>query len=75
MYATKLSVLILSFCCRVVKLTSPNLNYFLIAGTYIMYTAVFLRLISSTLYEFNYARCIVSHLVEGILHIQNASGT
>ncbi len=51
------------------KLTSPNLNYFLIAGTYIMYAAVFLQLISSTMNEFNYARCIVSHLVVGILHM------
>ncbi|XP_064383155.1 gamma-aminobutyric acid type B receptor subunit 2-like [Halichondria panicea] len=51
---------------RIVKLTSPNLNYFLIAGTYIMYAAVFLQLISSTVYDINYARCIMDALVYNI---------
>lgn len=45
---------------RVVRLTSPNLNYFIIAGCYIMYATTFIRLIRSTDFTANYVRCNVS---------------
>ena len=48
--------------CRVVRLTSPNLNYFIIAGSYIMYATTFIRLIRSTDFTANYVRCNVSLL-------------
>ena len=46
--------------CRVIRLTSPNLNYFIIAGSYIMYTSIFIRLMPSTTETVNYFRCNVS---------------
>ena len=48
------------FACRVVRLTSPNLNYFIIAGSYIMYASIFIRLIPSVDQTVNEVICNVS---------------
>ena len=45
---------------RIVRLTSPNLNYFIIAGSYIMYISIFIRLMPSGDETVNYVRCNVS---------------
>ena len=34
--------LLVSLTCRVVKLSSPNLNYIIIAGVALLYTSVFM---------------------------------
>ena len=47
---------------RIVRLTSPNLNYFIIAGSYIMYSSIFMRLIPSGDETVNHVRCNVSRL-------------
>ena len=44
---------------RIVQMTSPNLNYFIIVGSYILYASVFVRLIPSTDKTVNYVRCNV----------------
>ena len=49
-----------SFTYRVVKLTSPNINYFVIVGAYLLYLHIFFRVLPSTSYAVNSARCIVS---------------
>lgn len=48
---------------RIVRLTSPNLNYFIIAGSYIMYSSIFIRLIPSGDETVNYVRCNVSRSI------------
>ncbi len=48
------------FYCRVVKLTSPNINYFVIIGAYIQYTSIFFRVLPSTDPDVNLATCLVS---------------
>lgn len=45
---------------RIIRLTSPNLNYFIIAGCFIMYASIFIRLMPSTDKIVNYVRCNVS---------------
>ena len=46
-------------CLRVVRLTSPNLNYLIIVGSIIMYTTIIIRLIPSTDETVNYVICNV----------------
>ena len=48
------------FTYRVVKLTSPNINYFVIIGAYLLYSSIFFRVLPSTNLAANSARCIVS---------------
>ena len=48
---------------RIVRLTSPNLNYFIIVGSYIMYFSIFIRLMPSGDVTVNYVRCNVSRSV------------
>ena len=50
--------------CRIVKLTSPNLNYFTIAGTVLMYASTYFYLLPETSEPIIVARCIVSNLGE-----------
>ena len=51
------------YTCRVVRLTSPNLNYFIIMGSYIMYSSIFIRLMLSDDETVNYVRCNVSRSI------------
>ncbi|XP_064390848.1 gamma-aminobutyric acid type B receptor subunit 2-like [Halichondria panicea] len=48
---------------KVVKLTSPNINYFVILGAYIQFTTIYFRLLPSTDLIVNEARCIISSLL------------
>ena len=52
----------MSLTCRIVKLTSPNLNYFTIAGTVLMYASTYFYLLPETSEPVIVARCIVSSL-------------
>ncbi len=45
---------------RVVKITSPNINYFIIVGAYCHYISIYFRVLPSTDYELNALRCYVS---------------
>ena len=45
---------------RVIKLTSPNLNYFLISGVVMMYSSVYIGLLYTTNETSVHVRCIVS---------------
>ena len=49
---------------RIVKLTSPNLNYFTIAGTMLMYISTYFYLLPETSEPVIVARCIVSWLIQ-----------
>ncbi len=49
---------------RVIKLTSPNMNYFIILGAYILYMSIFIRVLPSIEESVNFARCIVSPFVQ-----------
>ena len=49
-----------SLKCRIVKLSSPKLNYFIIAGAVFMYCSVYIHLIPSTDEVVNQVRCVVS---------------
>ena len=42
------------------KLTSPNINYFIIMGAYCHYISIYLRVLPSTDYTFTFVRCFVS---------------
>lgn len=48
------------YLCRIVKLTSPNLNYFIIAGAIIMYASTFFYVLPTTSVVLIQACCIVS---------------
>ena len=50
----------LSNFCRIVKLTSPKLNYIIIAGAVLMYISTYFYLLPSTIEAVVQARCIVS---------------
>ena len=45
---------------RVVKITSPNINYFIIVGAYCHYISIYVRVLPSTDYTFTFVRCFVS---------------
>ena len=45
---------------RVIKLTSPNLNYFLISGVVMMYSSVYIGLLFTTNETRVHVRCFVS---------------
>ncbi len=47
---------------RIVRLNSPNLNYLVIFGSYIMNVSIFFRIMPGTGYALNAARCYVSTL-------------
>ena len=47
--------------CRIVKLTTPNLNYFIILGSLMLNTVCALRVIQSTSLEVWFALCQVSY--------------
>ena len=47
-------------CCRVVKLTSPLINYFLIVGSYMMFFSIYIRVLPYTGESVNTYRCNVS---------------
>ncbi len=49
---------------RVVRLTSPVLNYLILAGISIIYVSIFFRVMPSTEYLVNAARCSVSCLAQ-----------
>ncbi|XP_064390840.1 gamma-aminobutyric acid type B receptor subunit 2-like [Halichondria panicea] len=51
---------------RVVKITSPNINYFIIAGAYFNYIGIFFRVLPSTDYELNAIRCYADYLLNTI---------
>ncbi len=57
------------YTCRVVRLNSPNLNYLIIIGSYIMNVAIFFRLMPSTDIIVNAARCNVSSLIGDMILI------
>lgn len=46
---------------KVVKLSSPKLNYFIIAGAMLMYISIIFYLLSNTDESITLARCIVSN--------------
>ena len=50
-----------SFTCRAVKLSSPNLNYFIIAGAVLMYISIFISLLPFTDEDKVLGQCIVSN--------------
>ena len=52
-------IIIMPFICRVVKLTSPNLNYVIIAGALLMFLSVYINLIPTINSRAVYAQCIV----------------
>ena len=45
---------------RVVQMTSPNLNYFIVGGALLMYISVYIDLTPSTDQDAVYTVCIVS---------------
>ena len=45
---------------RIVRLTSPNLNYFILAGGITLYSSVFFRLFPSDSELYTHVRCNVS---------------
>ena len=56
-----MAVLLLYYpCCRVVKLTSPLINYFLIVGSYMMFFSIYIRVLPYTGESVNTYRCNVS---------------
>ena len=56
---------------RIVRLTSPNLNYFIIVGCFIMYASIFIRLMPSTDEVVNFVRCNVGGVVTTTLVCRN----
>ncbi len=46
--------------CRVIRLNSPNINYVIIIGSYIMNVSIFFRVMPSTDPIITLARCYVS---------------
>ena len=48
---------------RMVKRSSPNLNYFIITGALIMYSSVYFHLVPSTDETVVQARCVVCALL------------
>ena len=57
---TNLSV---NFLYRVIKLTSPTINYFIIAGTILMYASVYFYLIPAFTPSVAQAGCLVRIIV------------
>ncbi|XP_064391124.1 gamma-aminobutyric acid type B receptor subunit 2-like [Halichondria panicea] len=51
---------------RVVKLTSPNINYFIIMGAYCHYISIYLRVLPSTDYTFTFVRCFIVSTINTI---------
>ena len=47
------------FACRIVKMTSPNLNYVIVAGALLMFISVYIDLIPTTDSAIVYTQCIV----------------
>lgn len=47
-------------CIRLVKITSPNLNYIIILGAVLMYSSIYFSVLLSVNPEVVQARCIVS---------------
>ncbi len=45
---------------RVVQLTSPNLNYFIIGGSVLMFTSVYIGVLPTTEQSVVHVQCIVS---------------
>ena len=50
------------FVCRIVKLTSPNLNYFIISGAVLLYGSVYVRVYFDSSELYNDVRCNVSNM-------------
>ncbi|XP_064390853.1 gamma-aminobutyric acid type B receptor subunit 2-like [Halichondria panicea] len=51
---------------RVVKLTSPNINYFIIVGAYCNYISIYLRVLPSTDYTVTFVRCFINSTINTI---------
>ena len=47
-------------CLRIVKLISPNLNYFVAIGGIMLYGLVYVRIYMTSDETYNYIRCYVS---------------
>ena len=57
---------IIIFSCRLVKLSSPNLNYFIIIGAVLMYSSIYFYLLPVVNKNVLLASCIVSIIVRVI---------
>ncbi len=57
---TTLSVIFVVHVYRVMRLTSPGLNYIFLTGISVFYLSVFFRIMPSTQYTVNAVRCSVS---------------
>ena len=60
-----INIIILSYINRVVKLSSPNLNYFIIVGAMLMYSSIYFYLLPVANKNALLASCIVS--ITGIM--------
>jgi hypothetical protein len=58
-----------------VKLSSPNLNYIIIAGAILMYASVYIYLLPSETEIFTHVRCIVSQLGRKCLEVSVSLAT
>ena len=52
--------------CRIIRLTSPNLNYFIITGALIMYGSVYIRMARTNNEAFWKINCHVRTIVSGV---------
>ncbi len=55
------------FLCRIVRLTSPNLNYFILGGAVFLYVSIYFRLYPDSSEVYQHARCNVSRAVIRLL--------
>ncbi len=53
----------LQSCDRVILMTSPNLNYFIIAGALLMLGSIYIGVLPTTEEQVAHAQCIVSTLL------------
>ena len=59
-YDNFIHIIIIVIIIRIVRLSSPTLNYFIIAGTIFMYASIFFFLLPANEMEVIVVRCVVS---------------
>ena len=64
--------MLLCCSCRIVKLTSPNLNYFIIAGALLMYTAGITQVTPSSSLNVMEHMCRVSDAINSLCIMNKA---
>ncbi|XP_064390850.1 gamma-aminobutyric acid type B receptor subunit 2-like isoform X2 [Halichondria panicea] len=47
---------------KIVKITSPNINYIIIVGAYMMYSSIYFRILPSKDFTLNVVRCFIDYL-------------